>query len=151
MGKRLELLQQLVPGLRRVGYLHVPDSPIDDASFLKYPESTCSKLNCKVVLGPVRAGADVARAFELFKREKVDGLVVSGISNIINLRTEVIERAAQHRLAAVYIQSLFVESGGLISYSPNFTDLFRRAPCARGEDFQRGESSRSAYRATYAV
>jgi len=42
-------------------------------------------------------------------------------------RTRIVELAAKYRLPAMYIRSEFVEAGGLMSYGPDHTDLYRRA------------------------
>ena len=54
-------------------------------------------------------------------------MIVSGASTNTAWRDSIVDQAAKHRLPAVYAASRFAESGGLISYSSNYADLYRRA------------------------
>lgn len=124
--KRLHLLHQIVPGMRRAGLLYNPDNPIDMLA-LKQFEADCGKLDFKPIRGPVGKKDDVAAAFNLLKRDNAQGVVVGSISLNLGLRDSIIEHAAKYRLPAVYGNTLFVSSGGLLSFSANQIDINRRA------------------------
>jgi putative tryptophan/tyrosine transport system substrate-binding protein len=75
----------------------------------------------------VRDPAEIARDLAAFTRVPKGGLIVTGSALAGTHRHPIAKLAAEHKLPAVYIQRLFVEAGGLISYGPNFHDQFRRA------------------------
>jgi putative ABC transport system substrate-binding protein len=124
--KRLDLLRQMLPDMRRVGFLYNPDNG-SDALGLRRFESDCGKLGFKSVRAPVRKAQEIAAAFKTLQRDKAQGLIVTNRSTNLVWRESIFEFSAKHRLPAVYGQSLFAESGGLISYAPNIPDLYRRA------------------------
>ncbi len=124
--KRLDLLRQLLPGMRRVAMLYDPDN-LADALSLKRFESDCAKLKLNPIHAPVRKAQEIEAAFNTLKRDKVQGLIVTNSTTMTGSRQTIIQQAAKHRLPAIYGLSLFAESGGLITYSANAADLNRRA------------------------
>lgn len=124
--KRLDLLREIVSGLRRAGFLYNPDNR-SDARTLKQFESDCAKLGFKSVRAPVRSAQEIATAFDKLKLDRAQGLIVSGAGTNTAWREGIIEQAANHRLPTVYGGSFNVDSGGLISYAANLLDLYRRA------------------------
>jgi putative ABC transport system substrate-binding protein len=124
--KRLDLLHQMLPAIRRVGILHNPDSAAE-AAILRQLELDCAKLELKVLRAPVRKREDIASVFNALKRDQAQGLLVTATSTNVTWRESIIEYAAKNRLPAVYSVSIFAESGGLISYGANYPDLYRRA------------------------
>ena len=124
--KRLDLLRQIVPGMRRVGFLYDPDNAAT-VSGLRQFEADCSKLELKSFRAPVRKAEDIAAVFDTLTRNQAQGLQVSNPSTFAAWRQSIIEHAARHRLPAIYSPRGHVEAGGLISYGPNFSDLYRRA------------------------
>jgi putative ABC transport system substrate-binding protein len=125
--KRLDLLRQIVPAMRRAGYLYHLDN-VSDLPGLAQFESDCAKLGFKSLRAPVRTAGEIAAAFGLLKREKAQGIIVSGsITNLSNaFRDGIIVQAAKLRLPAIYLLGTDVEAGGLVSYGANFPDLWRR-------------------------
>ena len=124
--KRLDLLRQISPGMRRVGFFYNPDNAAN-ALGLRQFESDCGKLGFKSVRAPVRKAGEIAAAFNTLKRDKAQGLIVTPAGTNTASRESIIEQAAKHGLPAVYSSSVFAESGGLISYAANNYDLQRRA------------------------
>ena len=124
--KRLDLLRQLLPGMRRVALLYDPDNASDTLT-LKQFESDCAKIGMKSVRAPMRKADEVAAAFDTLKRDQVQGLIVTSSSRMRTARERIIELAARHRLPAIYAATLFAEAGGLMTYSANGIDLNRRA------------------------
>ena len=124
--KRLDLLRQLLPRLRRVGLLYDPNNQ-NNALQLAQFESDCDKLKIQPIRAPARKAEEIAAAFETLARDKVHGLIVpNSIANMAS-RERIIEHAAKHRLPAVYGRSDIAEAGGLVSYAPDYSDLYRRA------------------------
>jgi putative ABC transport system substrate-binding protein len=123
--KRLDLLHQLVPGMRRVALLYDPDNAADALS-LKQFESGCAKLALNPMRAPVRKAEEIIAAFNTLKRDNAQGLIVTNSTMMLVARERIIEQAAKHRLPAIYGSTQFAESGGLMTYSANTVDLNRR-------------------------
>jgi putative ABC transport system substrate-binding protein len=122
-GKRLELLAQVVPGLRRVAFLWDPLSP---ASNVQDMEAATQALGLRLQLLEIRDVADYEAAFAAAGAEQADALMMSGgINNRHSAR--IVSLAARARLPAMYVSSLFVRDGGLMAYGTNRLDLHRRA------------------------
>ena len=124
--KRLDLLRQLLPSIRRAGLLYNPNSQSDALTLTRF-EADCGKLQLKPIRAPTRRADEIAGAFLKLAREKAQGLIVAASSTNNASRESIIEQAAKHRLPAVYGRSDHAESGGLLSYATDFNDLWRRA------------------------
>ena len=124
--KRLDLLRQVLPNMRRVGLLYNPDNGNDRLGLRQF-ESDCDKLKFKSAAAPVRKPEEIAVAFNTLKGGQAEGVIVSSSQANSAWQKSIIEQAAKHRLPAVYGPGLWAESGGLISYGPNLVDLCRRA------------------------
>ena len=126
VSKRLDLLRQLLPRMRRVGLLYDPDNQIDKIVLLQF-EFDCAKLQLQPIRAAARKTEEIAAAFRTLVDQKAQALIVtsSGINN--GSRENIIERAAKHRMLAIYSQTDYCERGGLISYAPDFSDLWRRS------------------------
>ncbi len=124
--KRLELLRELLPGIRRVGFLYDPDNGSDTAG-LRQTKADCAKLGLQAIPAPLRKREEITAVFNALKRDKAQGLIVTASNTNQAWRDTIIELAAKHRLPAVYGQGIFAESGGLLSYSANWADQYRRS------------------------
>jgi putative ABC transport system substrate-binding protein len=115
IGKWMEVLKQLAPGVRRVAVIYDPQ--IDaNVAFVRVAEDLSGSLGLKMVPGGVHEGSDVERVLAAFAREPNGGLVVT--PNPINAlnRTQIITLAASLKLPAIYPFRFFPASGGLASY-----------------------------------
>ena len=122
-GKRLELLAQVVPGLRRVAFLWGALSP---ASYVQEMQAATRTLGVQLQVLEIRDVADYEAAFAAAGVEQADALMMGGNIHILN-RARVISLAARGRLPAMYTNSLAVHEGGLMAYGTNALDLRRRA------------------------
>ena len=124
-GKRLELLHEVVPGLRRLAIMANPGAP---PAVLEMAETqtTARALGLEVVASEIRRPEDIAAAFEAFKG-RAEALYVCNDPLVTTNRTRINTLASGMRLPTMYNVREFVEAGGLMSYGPNFLDLFRRA------------------------
>jgi putative tryptophan/tyrosine transport system substrate-binding protein len=115
IGKWMEVLNQLAPGIRRVGMIYDPQ--IDaNVAFVRVAEELSGSLGLKVIPGGVHEGSDVERVLTAFAREPNGGLVVTpNPINTVN-RAQIIALAAALKLPAVYPFRFFPASGGLASY-----------------------------------
>jgi putative ABC transport system substrate-binding protein len=125
-GKQLELLKEASPKVSRVAVLS--DSAIP-GNVLWLGEMKVAAEALRITLQPVDVHHpnDFQRAFSAIKKEHASAL--SALRNSVNnnYRARIVDFAAKSRLPAIYPDSEFVEVGGLMSYGPNFADLFRRA------------------------
>jgi hypothetical protein len=124
-GKRLELLREVVPGLRRLAIMAnfgYPASVLE----MREVEATAGALGLEVITPEIRRAEDIAPAFEGL-RERADALSVITDPLMITNRLQINTLAQNARLPAIYPAREYMESGGLISYGANYPDLFRRA------------------------
>ena len=122
--KRVDLLRQLLPGIQRVGFLYNPDYPVDQFG-LKQFESACNKIAVHPIRSQARNANELAPAFQTLNQVRAQALVVTSRS-MVDWRAKIVEAAAKNQLPAIYARSVFVEQGGLISYGPDYLDVYRR-------------------------
>jgi putative tryptophan/tyrosine transport system substrate-binding protein len=125
VSKRLDLLRQIVPGLRRVGFLYDPNNASLVLEF-KQLQSDCTKLGYTLIEAPVRKGEGIMAAFSALRRDKAQGLIVADPAWFRTWIVSIIEQATKHRLPAIFSLFLSSERGGLVTYSVNSRDLSRR-------------------------
>lgn len=123
-GKRIELLRELVPGARRIGFLGPSGNQGTMAVFRGLQEAARSR-NATVRLVDAGDGATIKQGFADVAAESLDGLIVGAA--LIAHRKQIAELAAEHRLPAVYAYREFIEAGGLVAYGPNLAGQYRRA------------------------
>ena len=123
-GKRLELLREAVPGLRRLAIMANVGNP---ASVLEMGEvqATARTLGLEVTTSEIRRAEDIAPAFEALK-DRADALYLGPDPLMNTNRTRVNILAVGARLPTMQGAREYVEAGGLMSYGPNFPDQFRR-------------------------
>jgi putative tryptophan/tyrosine transport system substrate-binding protein len=123
--KRLELLKEFAPSLRRVAMLWNAD---DLGMTLRYraAEAAAQALGVKVQALGVREPADFRQAFEAMDRDMPDAILMVSDSLTILNRKLVFEFAAAHRLPAIYEFDFLVRDGGLMSYGPDVNESFDR-------------------------
>ena len=127
--KRLELLREALPGVRRVAALWHPGGLAERTGeeMVKEAESAARALGVQLQL--VRAGApnDLDEAFSAMTRGRA-GAVITFPSGMLFLeRRHVVDLAARHRLPAIYNGREFADVGGLMAYGANIPDLVRRS------------------------
>jgi putative ABC transport system substrate-binding protein len=123
-GKRLELLRAIVPRLRRVAVLSHqanPTSPIQ----LKGAQAAARTLGVQLELVSIQGPGDFDAPAKTVRG--ADGLLSLESPLFTTYRARIAELAARSRLPAVFSQREYVEAGGLMSYGPDFPDLYRRA------------------------
>jgi putative ABC transport system substrate-binding protein len=123
-GKRLALLREVVPGLRRLAIMVNVDFP---AAVLEMGEiqAAAGTLGLDVGTFEIRRAEDIAPAFEALKG-RAEALYVVGDALVIIHRVRINILALTARLPTMLATREYVEAGGLMSYGPSFTDLFRR-------------------------
>jgi len=125
-GKDLELLKEIVPKVRRVAVLSNPDGPAQPITIRNVKDAARS-LGLQLQLVEARGPGDFNGAFAAMARERVGALFVVTDPVFIPHRARLVDLAAKNRLPSIFTQRADVEAGGLISYGPNFSDMYRRA------------------------
>lgn len=125
-GKRLELLKEVAPGLSRVAVLGTSTRP-GNAQALKETELAAGAFGVELQYLDVLAPKDIETVFQAASKGRAEAVLVLGNPITFSQRTQVVDLAAKSRLPAIYPFLEFVEAGGLMTYGPSFTDLFRRA------------------------
>ena len=113
-GKWLALLKEAAPKVSRIALLFNPETAPFAEGYLTSARVAAQALRTTVISAPCTNDADIQGAFTARVREG------SGCDLIIAL-------AAQHRLPAIYGNPIFARSGGLMVYSPDYADIYRRA------------------------
>jgi putative tryptophan/tyrosine transport system substrate-binding protein len=124
--KRVELIRDVVPGLRGIGGLYNMGNPIFAFRF-KELEKVAQLLGIEAHLLDVRKSEDLGAVFDTASERRVDALVVSADGVLQANRKRIAELAVMHRLPAIYTSREFIDVGGLISYGASYRDLYRRA------------------------
>jgi ABC-type uncharacterized transport system substrate-binding protein len=124
-GKRLELLREVIPALRRLAIMANPDSPAPLAE-MRDVQTTASTFNLDVITSEIRHPDEIAPAFEALQG-RAEGLYVCNDPLVTTNRTRIAALAVGVRLPTMFNVREFVEAGGLMSYGPNFLALYRRA------------------------
>jgi ABC-type uncharacterized transport system substrate-binding protein len=124
-GKRVDLLRQVVPGLRRLAIMANISSPIGVLE-MNEVQAAARTLGLDVVASEIRRAEDIAPAIDALKG-RADALyvVTEALVNTNRIRLNTLALGA--RLPTLHGVRDYVEAGGLMSYGPNFPDLFRRA------------------------
>ena len=125
VGKRLELLKEVVPRVSRVAVLASPAHPGEQRELME-TQTTARALGTTLQYHQVTASADVERAFDATIKENANALLVFPDPVTMRHRKEIAEFAAKNRLASVFGFKEYVESGGLMSYGPSRDEPQRR-------------------------
>ena len=123
-GKRLELLRELIPKLRRVAVLSHPATPSSPKQ-LKGAEDAARALGMQVQPIPIQGPNDFDSAFKAVRG--ADGLLLLDSAFFTTHRARLVELAGTSRLPVIYGYREMVDAGGLMSYGVHFPDLYRRA------------------------
>ena len=125
VGKRVELLREIVPDLRRLGVLGnvgVADTAFELGGVIK----TAQTLELDTTAIEIKSSADIASALDAIKTQP-QALFVVGDPLTFTNRVQINGWALNQRLPTMYAIREFVAAGGLMSYGTNFPSLFRRA------------------------
>jgi len=124
MGKRLELLREAVHRQSRVAVMFQATNP-GNAQYLRQAEIAARALGIQLQLLAVRKADDFERVFG--EARGAGGLIQFDDVIFTSHRRQLVELAVKHQLPAMYGAREFVVAGGLISYGPDYPDLYRRS------------------------
>jgi len=124
-GKWLELLKQIAPSVTRVAVFRDVATPTGTAMF-GVIQAVAPSMGIVVPFN-MRDAGEIEQAVTAFARSPNGGLVLTASGLAFVHRDLIISLAAGHKLPAVYYERVFPAAGGLISYGPDFDDMYRRA------------------------
>ena len=124
MGKRLQLLKEVIPGLSHVAILFQAANP-GNAGYLGQAKVAALALNLQIQSITVHSAADFDEAFAQMR--DVGALVQLEDVLFTSYRAQLVELATRHRLPAIYGFREFADAGGLMVYGPDLSDLYRQA------------------------
>jgi ABC-type uncharacterized transport system substrate-binding protein len=126
LGKRFELLKEILPNLARVGILFNPDVAFNRSRQTSMTE-TARTLGLTTIPVEARGLDALEQAFAMMVRERVQAFVMQGDSVLYNNRGQIVEMALRNRLPAASLQKEYADAGFLMTYGADTRDLYRRA------------------------
>jgi ABC-type uncharacterized transport system substrate-binding protein len=126
IGKRIELLKELIPSLSRLALLHNIGNPMGAPEW-EETKNAAGPLSLQTELLDVRNEEDLRSAFEIAVQHHADALLIGADGLTQAYQQTIIDLAAHNRLPASYPSRDFVENGGLMAYAVNYPDLYFRA------------------------
>jgi putative ABC transport system substrate-binding protein len=124
--KDLELLKEAVPKVRRVAVLSNPASPSQPFAISDI-KGAARSLGLQLQILEARGPGEFDGAFAAMARERAGALFVVQDPAFIPQRARLVDLAAKNRLPSMFTQREDTEAGGLMSYGPRLSDLWRRA------------------------
>ncbi len=126
IGKRLELLKEIVPELSSVAVLWNPEDPISILGW-KEIQLPARKLEVEAHSLEVRSPGDLDKALDEAARTRAGALVIMPNPVFVTNLKRIADFAARNRLPSIFHLREFANDGGLVSYGVDRSDLFRRA------------------------
>jgi len=126
LAKRMELIKELVPGIKRIGLVlnpANPNSPIQAKEFQRGGQ----RLGIEGRTFEASDPEGLRKAFAAAANQGVGALLINAEGLFYANRQLIAEVAAKHRLPVIYASREFVEAGGLLSYGVHYADLYYRA------------------------
>jgi putative ABC transport system substrate-binding protein len=127
IGKWLELLKEIAPGVRRITFVFNPPTAPWLPFFLREFGAAPPSLAVELSETPVHDEAEIEAAVTAFARQPGGGLIVAPGPFINTHRALIMALAERHRLPAIYSFRQFVTEGALMSYGPDSVDIVRRS------------------------
>jgi putative tryptophan/tyrosine transport system substrate-binding protein len=122
--KRLELLHEIVPAAKSIGYLYRPDY-FPDLEEIKAIATAAGTLGLRLVTAKVTTASEIEGAFAMFVGEGIGAVLIAG--SLLTRTEQIIALAAHHALPAMYAYPVIAQDGGLISYGGDPLDAARVA------------------------
>jgi putative ABC transport system substrate-binding protein len=124
--KRLELVNDVAPKARTIGFLLNPNNP-NAAAETSDMEAAARAIRKDVVIAHASTEREIELAFTALSQRRVDALATAGDAFFDSRRSLILTLAAQLGLPAVYFSRQFVVAGGLMSYGSSITEAYRQA------------------------
>jgi putative ABC transport system substrate-binding protein len=142
--KRLELLKEMIPGLQRVGV--VVDEAMRTACTqeIDHTQASAKKLGLTLFVVHVDRPEGLDEAFRKLRDANVQAVATTLLSTRTGLEKDYAEAALRHRLPSMHELDISARAGGLISYGPDFGDIYRRAGHYVGRILKGGKPAQMA-------
>ena len=125
MGKRLEILREVVPNAAVTGVLVNPNSATAQSQ-LAETQQAARTIDQQVRILHASSERDIETAFANLVRTPIGALIVGADPFFSSRREQIVALAARHRMPAIYEWREYAEAGGLMSYGSNITDAYRQ-------------------------
>ena len=136
--KRLEFLRELVPATNRIAVLVDPAMKSAETT-LRDVDLAARAMGLQIQIHNASTNREIDEAFVNFVHERPDALFVSSGPAFIDRRVQLALLAALHRLPATYSVRENAEAGGLMSYGPSLTDVYRQVGVYCGRILKGGQ------------
>jgi putative ABC transport system substrate-binding protein len=123
--KRLDLLNQLVPDLIKIGVLINPNSPTSEAQ-VRDVEAAARTLGREIHVQRAATDADLEKAFLAFVEDGTRAVMLGGDAFFMSQRESLIALAARHQLPVIYDRREYAEVGGLLSYGTSLVEAYHK-------------------------
>ncbi len=124
--KRLQLLKDVVPGLSRVAILFNPTNHYMPLA-LQSARQGAQMLHVTLAVYEVHDTTTLDAAFVILTKDRPDAFMVPADTFLVSQRSRITQFAIENKLPSIYSFREYLEAGGLIAYTPDYHDLFRRA------------------------
>ena len=124
--KRVQLVQNLLPNVARIGMLMNPDNPNVAAEQADSQEGA-AKLGLQLIVQTGRNAAEIDKAFAELVRARVDAVIAASDPVMLDRREQIVALAERYALPAASFTRQFAVAGGLMSYGPNIDWMYRQA------------------------
>ncbi len=125
--KMIETLREMVPTAAKIAILVNPGNPIHRLVVAEELPQTSRKLGVALPIVEATTAEELEIAFASAAAQHADAIIVFSDPLTLRYATRITALAAKHRLPAIYLGRQYVANGGLISYGPDFPDLYFRA------------------------
>src|SRR5262249_14375160 len=126
VGKRFELLRQIIsPKPVRMAFLENPMNPIVNFN-VEEAKTAAGSLGLSLDVMMASSEQELDAVFAVMAERRVNALVVSGDPFLFTRRSQLVALAVRHSIFASYTLREYTIAGGLMSYSPSYTDMHRQ-------------------------
>jgi putative ABC transport system substrate-binding protein len=125
-GKRLEVLKEAFPEVRRVAIVYYPQSPGEVIQFAN-AEKAARALGMEARAVELRNADEGVAVITAVQKSGADSIVFVGSTLLRVKRRQLVEAVSKTRLPAIYVDNAFTEVGGLLSYGQDISENFRQA------------------------
>ena len=127
IAKHFELIRELAPGARRIAVLMNPGNEVANTRYAEEGPQAATRLGMQIQMFEVREPSEITPAIETAARQGAEVLYVPGDPMFHTPPDRIPPTTNRVRLPSIFLAREVVDAGGLLSYGPDFLDMFRRA------------------------
>ncbi|MBI2754076.1 MAG: ABC transporter substrate-binding protein [Betaproteobacteria bacterium] len=125
VGKRIELLKEMMPQLKRIAIVANPQHPGDQAE-RRESETAATAIGLTIEYFDARGQSELGDALSAIQKSRNQAVVMFPVASVMSARERIAAWAIKHHIPAVSGWAQFAEGGNLMSYGPNQQESFRR-------------------------